>query len=141
MLNEKQLDCIDLLMSGNITVTDVAKQVGVDRKTLSKWKNHDEEFKAELDRRRQNYENDIVKTANTLLKAHLGKSIDNIIKIANNSKVDVETRLKANRYIVDKIIADAKPVQETNEIKEPVKVNNINEIAARIKEKQKYKNA
>ena len=79
--------------------------------------------------------------AKSLLAKTLGQSIDNVIKIANDYKEDAETRLKANKYIIDKIIPDAKVMQDTKEFEMPVKVENINELAARIKEKQKKKQA
>lgn len=133
MLDEKQIECIDLLMLGSMTIIEISKHIGVNRRTISKWKNQDEEFRAELDRRRQNYESDIVKTAITLIKAHLGKSIENVIKIANDNKEASETRLKANKYIIDKVIADAKPpVEDTTEGKQQEKPKDIKTILKEI---------
>ena len=50
-LNDRQHLAIELLIAGK-TLTAVAPQVGVSRKTASQWRNQDREFIAELKRRR-----------------------------------------------------------------------------------------
>ena len=44
-LTQRQLNALDLLMSG-ATVTDAAKKIGVCRRTVTRWKNEVEPFKA-----------------------------------------------------------------------------------------------
>jgi len=51
-LNDKQIQAIDLLASG-YTVTDAAKEIGVERETLSRWKTGDPHFIVALNERRE----------------------------------------------------------------------------------------
>jgi len=46
-LNEKQIKCIELLLEGELSATKIAEIVGVDRRTISRWKK-DKRFQAEL---------------------------------------------------------------------------------------------
>lgn len=62
-LNEKQIKCIELLLEGELSATKIAEIVGVDRRTISRWKK-DKRFIAELQecsnevkRQTQNYIN------------------------------------------------------------------------------------
>lgn len=47
MLDERRLKAIEMLVSGNHTITAIAKEVGVTRKTLYSWMDKDD-FKAKL---------------------------------------------------------------------------------------------
>ncbi|MEH6986174.1 hypothetical protein, partial [Priestia megaterium] len=51
-LTIEQLNAIDLLITGKID-KDVAKIVGVNRVTVTKWRNYDIYFQAELNKRRK----------------------------------------------------------------------------------------
>ena len=46
-LNKKQLKCIELLLEGELPTTKIAEIIGVDRRTISRWKK-DKRFSAEL---------------------------------------------------------------------------------------------
>ena len=141
MLTQQQIRCIENLCVGTKTIQEIANEIGCSSRAIYSWKSENEEFKAELQKRSHDFETGLLDNAKSLLAKTLGQSIDNVIKIANDYKEDAETRLKANKYIIDKIIPDAKVVQDAKEIEIPVKVENINELAARIKEKQKKKRA
>ena len=51
-LSIEQQNAIDLLILGK-SDREVAEEVGVSRPTVTDWRNHDEHFAAELNRRRQ----------------------------------------------------------------------------------------
>ena len=51
-LNEKQELAIDLVMVG-LSDGEIAKRVGISRKTINTWRNHDEDFRAVLSERRK----------------------------------------------------------------------------------------
>ena len=51
-LTPQQTQAIDLLLTGQ-SVTDTAAAVGVERETLSRWKNHDAAFMSALTYRQQ----------------------------------------------------------------------------------------
>jgi len=70
-LTQRQLNALDLLLSG-ATVTRVAQLLGVCRRTLTRWKNEVEPFKAELRRRRE----DLIDEHGDRLRAMVGKSLD-----------------------------------------------------------------
>lgn len=106
MLTEQQRECIDQLSIGTKTIQEIAKDIGCRRETISRWKNQDEEFKAELNKRSHAFENGMIDEAQTLLKRKLGIAIDNILKIANSNSVKEETRLKANQYLVDRVLGN-----------------------------------
>ena len=50
-LNDKQLRAIDLLLAG-YTDKEVAKQIGVTRQTVNEWKNKNEHFIVEYNKRK-----------------------------------------------------------------------------------------
>ena len=47
VLNDKQLKAIEFILQG-MSLTDIAKHIGVSRLAISKWRNNNEVFKAEL---------------------------------------------------------------------------------------------
>ncbi|AGX43967.1 hypothetical protein [Clostridium saccharobutylicum] len=106
MLTEQQRECIDQLCIGTKTDQEIAKDIGCRRETVSRWKNQNKEFKAELNKRSHDFENGLIDEAQTLLKRKLGIAIDNILNIANDSTVKEETRLKANQYLVDRVLGN-----------------------------------
>lgn len=63
LLTEKQYKAIELLLEGNLPNTKIAEELGINRRTLQRWKN-DKRFQAELQectnenkRQTQNYIN------------------------------------------------------------------------------------
>lgn len=114
MLTEQQRECIELLCIGTKTDQEIAKDIGCRRETVSRWKNQNEEFKAELNKRSHDFENGLIDEAQTLLKRKLGIAIGNILTIANDKAVKEETRLKANQYLVDRVLGNTTTKIETN---------------------------
>jgi Skp family chaperone for outer membrane proteins len=51
-LSSKQLMAIDMILMGS-NDREVAESLGVGRNTVNKWRNHDEDFQAELNERRR----------------------------------------------------------------------------------------
>lgn len=132
MLTEQQRECIDQLCIGTKTIQEIAKIIGCRRETISRWKNRDEEFKAELNKRSHTFENGLIDEAQTLLKRKLGVAIANILEIANSNLTKEETRLKANEYLVDRVLGNTTTkIEQTNEDK---KENNPVHIDAMLKE-------
>lgn len=111
MLDENKEKAITYLLKGE-AITDVAKLVGVNRGTIYNWLD-DEEFKAELDRRRQ----EIVSKGNAILLAELNSSVERIKKIAVKSKSE-KVKLDANTYLIDRVLGRTTTKVETNAPKE-----------------------
>jgi len=70
-LTVEQRNAIDMLVTGN-TDTETAQAVGVHRVTVTKWRNGDPWFQAELNRRRQ----EVWSAAGEQLRSLLPKAID-----------------------------------------------------------------
>lgn len=97
MLDERKEKAITLILSGE-AITDVAKLVGVYRSTIYNWL-EEEEFKAELDRRRQ----EIVKQGNALILAELKTYVMELRKMAIKGKSE-RNRLDALQYLIDRVL-------------------------------------
>ncbi|UBM16388.1 phBC6A51 family helix-turn-helix protein [Bacillus velezensis] len=54
MLNEKKIKAIGLIAEGNLSMTEIAKEVGVSRNALYLWRK-DKEYQQELDKEIQNF--------------------------------------------------------------------------------------
>lgn len=139
MLTEQQKECIEQLCIGTKTIQQIAKEIGCDRRTISRWKNNDEEFKAELDKRSHAFESGLIDEAQSILKRKLGVAVANIVEIANNPKTKEETRLKANQYLVDRVLGNTTTKIEQNnkgdnKDKQPV---DIDKVLENIKEQTK----
>ena len=140
MLTEQQRECIEQLGIGTKTIQQIAKEIGCDRRTISRWKNNDEEFKAELDKRSHLFESGLIDEAQSLLKRTLGQAVENIVKIANDSKEKAETRLKANQYLVDRVLGNTTTkIEQTNndkaKDKEPIDIDKVLENIKKQDEK------
>ena len=129
MLTEQQIECIELLCTGSKTDQEIADYIGCTRRTVSKWKNHNEEFKAELHKRTHDFESKLIDDTQSLLKRKLGIAVNNILDIANSDSVKEETRLKANQYLIDRVLGNTttKIEQHTddNNKKEPVDIDKM----------------
>lgn len=97
MIDERQIQAIELLISGEHTVTRIGELVGVSRQTIWNWTN-DEEFKAELDKRLQEIKTNAAKQ----FDAKLDKAIDLYWELATDSKTDKRTKQIALSYWIDR---------------------------------------
>lgn len=106
-LDERQLKAIELLATGE-TVSETARLVGVNRKTITEWKKQ-EKFKAELDRQvadlKSNVERKILTNINPIL--------DKLIKIALKSDSD-KTSLDACIYAINRLAGT--PTNKTQDV-------------------------
>ena len=62
-LSQKQLTAIDMILTG-LNDREVAEALGVGRNTVNKWRNHNEDFQAELNERRRELKEDKKRTKN-----------------------------------------------------------------------------
>lgn len=105
MLNNKQLKAIDMLMDG-VNKTAIADKIKVNRTTLYNWLEN-EEFKLELDRRKQ----EISKHALSDLKGStkdLLKAVEKLAYTAENEGI----RLQALNSLLDRTLGKATTKQE-----------------------------
>jgi hypothetical protein len=124
VLDEIKEQAITYLLKGE-GVTDVAKLVGKSRQAIYDWLDN-EEFKAELDRRRQ----EIVTKGNAILLAELNSSVERIKKIAAKSKSE-KVKLDANTYLIDRVLGKTTTKVETN-----VNENDTNKVNDDILEQE-----
>ena len=138
MIDKQKSEAINYLVEGLKTREEIAKIIGVGERTLYRWLK-DTEFKAECQKRAELFENDLLRESQSLLKHKLGSAIDNIVEIANNPKTKEETRLKANQYLVDRVLGNTTTkIEQSNEgdnkDKQPV---DIDKVLENIKEQTK----
>ena len=105
MLTNKQLDCIELLMDG-LNKTTIADKIGISRKTIYKWMEN-EEFKLELDRRKQKICNDALSDLKGSTKDLL-KAVEKLAYTAENEGI----RLQALNSLLDRTLGKATAKQE-----------------------------
>lgn len=97
VLNDKQLKAIEFILQG-MSLTDIAKHIGVSRQAISKWRNNNEVFKAELNKQRQALESHV----NSRLLMNVEPLMDRLIDIALNSKNE-NTSLTAITYALNRL--------------------------------------
>lgn len=105
MLNDKQYEAIDYLVTSGKTKQEIAKAVGTSERTLYRWIN-DEEFKAEWQKRIDYFQTNLQKEAKSRMSSKLGMAIENIIELANNSSSD-KIKLDANVFIYESLLGKA----------------------------------
>jgi len=97
MLDERQIRAIEMLVTGDYTKTEIAKEVNVSRQAIYDWIKSNGEFKAELDRCLQ----DIKHQASKDFTSKLPQAIKEYWKICNGS-TDLRTKEKALQYWIDR---------------------------------------
>lgn len=105
MLTQQQIECIDYLSVGTMTIQEIADKLSCTTRVIYKWKNN-QEFKAELDKRSHEFQTGIIDEANSLLVNKLGQAVKNIIDIANDKKAGEKVRLDANQYLINRILGN-----------------------------------
>ncbi|EGT3637720.1 resolvase [Clostridium sp. HMSC19D02] len=95
-LSEDESNAVYLLISG-LTVTEVAKAIGVTRQTIYNWMNR-EHIRKEIDRRKQ----ELTNQGNLLILKDLETYINNIKELASD-KSDKRVMLAANQYLINRI--------------------------------------
>lgn len=120
-LNEKQLKCINLMITSNKTQKTIAKEIEVSEKTICEWKKK-KEFKNELQKQIQNNF--------SLLAIDAQKELKKLLKSKNEY-----IRIQAVKDVLDR--AGYKPV-ERREIKDDTekskKIDAISDILSQMQD-------
>ncbi|HBG5078253.1 TPA: helix-turn-helix domain-containing protein [Clostridioides difficile] len=95
-LTEDQCNMVTLLITGT-TVTETARIIGVNRKTIYNWMNK-EHVRKEMDRRKQ----ELTNQGNLMILKDLDSYINNIRELASD-KSDKRVMLAANQYLINRI--------------------------------------
>lgn len=98
-LSDKQNEAIDLLILGTVSKLDIAKRINVAEKTIYNWLNK-EEFKAELQKRTDNFNNIRNDEAKNKLSSMLDMALNNIAEIAQDRSHP--KCFESNKYIIDR---------------------------------------
>lgn len=106
MLDEKHMNAIRLLSPKTMSKAEIAERVGISTRTLNRWEN-DEEFRAELDRRREQ----LKKTGRNEITDDICTYINNMKEMANQ-KTDNRVRFQANKYLIDQCLGSPSAVKE-----------------------------
>lgn len=96
-LDERQMKAMDLLLSGE-TITDTAKTVGVERKTIYRWKER-EEWSVEWDKRIQKIKTE----GNNRITNNLDKYVTELEKIAMTGRSE-KNRVDALQYLINRVL-------------------------------------
>lgn len=105
LLNQKHLDAIEELMKGE-NISNIAKKLKVSRASIYNWLD-DEEFKRELDKRKQI----ISKRALDRVNIKVNEYLEGIEKIAKTTDND-NTALTAYGMLLDRVLGKATTKQE-----------------------------
>ncbi|MDB8790521.1 helix-turn-helix domain-containing protein [Romboutsia sp. 1001216sp1] len=95
-LSLQQYDMIALYLKGE-NISDIARKLNVNRKTIYNWLDK-ENVKAELDKRRR----DLTTQANQILMKDITTYIENIQALARDNS-DKRVCLAANQYLINRI--------------------------------------
>lgn len=126
MLDDRKIKFIELYLkkTDDVTMADIAKDVGVSRTTLWEWLNHDEEVKNEVDR--------LERQKRILLRHRVaneaGSAFDVIVDLAHNADLE-KTKLDAAQYIVNRY--DGNP---TAKVEQVINKNNDGDLSTDLLE-------
>ena len=136
IITEKHYRAIEYLVEGR-SITDIAKLIGVERKTIYNWMDKGE-FKAELHKRKQG----IKAEAEERLDSRLNLYIVELHDIAMNSKSD-KVKHDSLCYLIDRILG--KPTKRISNVDEDndelnSKILDIEEIIKSLDVKEENEN-
>ena len=106
-LTENQMACIELLVEGKLTKTDIAEKIGVSRKAIYYWLGLSE-FKAELDKRVEVN----ISEGDKQIKLAFPRVVEELVNLALNPKTEVRTKNNACQYIINRVLGS--PTNSTN---------------------------
>lgn len=126
ILDERKEQAITYLLAG-YTISDVARLINASRQTIYNWL-EDEEFRAELDKRRQ----EIVKAGNQKIVKDLDLYINKIKLLATKAKSE-KVQLDAAIYLLDRVYGTPRSkvdidVEKTEETSEKVDKDVLKDI-------------
>lgn len=132
MLSDKKIEAITLLLEGKAK-TDISKIVGVSRAALYDWIK-DNEFKAEMDRRR----NELIQSGTEKLTSRLDTYLEVLHELATTS-TDKRTKASCAMYLTDRILGKVAVKAEEN-LNENENINE-NELSSELEKFRKMKKA
>jgi predicted DNA-binding protein YlxM (UPF0122 family) len=121
MLDKKQIESIEMLVSGDYTKLEITQQLGIHRTTIYKWLDN-LEYVAELDRRLQ----DVKTHAKKDFVGRLPKAIEEYWKICT-SCTDVRTKEKALANWIERSLGR---IENTLNVNTDNKEDNIDVLSA-----------
>lgn len=101
MLTEQQLQCIDYLAQGNLTIKEVSDKIRCSERAIYKWKKN-EEFIGEAHKRADEYQRALAEEGRARMVSKGAMALDNIIKLANKATSE-KVLLDANVFIWENI--------------------------------------
>lgn len=116
-LGEKHYKAIEYIIKGE-NISSVANLTGVSRTALYNWLD-DNEFKAELNRQRQ----EIINSSKERINANVGVYIAELHKIATTSQSE-KARIEASTYLLNRVLGT--PTRITADITEDSKDDSNN---------------
>lgn len=130
ILTREQNDMITYIINGE-SITDIAKILNVNRKTIYNWLNKDY-VKAELDKRRQ----ELTRQGNAIILKDLATYIRNIQALANDSS-DKRTALAANQYLINRIYGNPKDQIDIGQDNDDNKSEDVETLSIKLKKFRK----
>lgn len=131
MLDEKHIAAIDYILSGTMLKQEIADRVGISTRTLNRWEN-DIEFKAELDRRREQLkkcgENKIVNETTNL--------VAQMLDLAYKS-TDLRVKYNAIKYLLDRSLGVPTVAKQGDSIQGDKENKDANALKAEMEEIKK----
>ena len=113
------------------SITDIAKMLNVNRKTIYNWLNKDY-VKAELDKRRQ----ELTRQGNAIILKDLATYIRNIQALANDPS-DKRTALAANQYLINRIYGNPKDQIDIGQDNDDNKSEDVETLSIKLKKFRK----
>ena len=90
-------------VANGLSLTDISKQYGITRQTISHWKNNDEKFIKEVERCENGIMQDRINAANMLLSSTLNKQILDLQRMADDPDVPLKERIEKFEFMKDSI--------------------------------------
>ena len=130
LLNQKHLDAIEELMKGE-NISNIAKKLKVSRASIYNWLD-DEEFKLELDKRRQIISRNALNRVNIKVNEYL-EGIEKIAKTTDNDN----TALTAYGMLLDRALGKATAKQDisvtnNNSVNEEINLDDLLDTADNV---------
>ena len=130
LLNQKHLDAIEELMKGE-NISNIAKKLKISRASIYNWLD-DEEFKLELDKRKQIISRNALNRVNIKVNEYL-EGIEKIAKTTDNDN----TALTAYGMLLDRALGKATAKQDisvtnNNSVNEEINLDDLLDTADNV---------
>lgn len=132
LLSEKKMKCAKLLLDGDMTISQIAKEVGVSYNTVGNWRDKDKDFRNYYKKLEQERRDNLIQIANEKLTGGCEQAIEGLIYLSQHAESE-SVRLQALTQILDRTLGKATTkteVEVTNNTTNTVEPNDIaNKIA------------